>query len=223
MRRASEGTRDWGNGRAPGRRKTVIKEWDEAGARTAGADNSESTFPTGGETTRSSCRILGRCCCLARYRRNGQRCVSEAGWSLCILRLAEGKKPRQQLHPTLDLVTSTNPSPPDSSTLTTSLRRRPFLLFGAPFLAVVVLSSFALSSFTQTRYDYRDQKVTAMSKEEELGMRRDRRKVDVREEYYVRSFSSASFFHSSVLCPVLVLPCPPLLPLVTPPLSPRLY
>lgn len=26
-----------------------------------------------------------------------------------------------------------------------------------------------------------------MSKEEELGMRRDRRKVDVREEYYVRS------------------------------------
>ncbi|GAA5873024.1 hypothetical protein JCM8547_000009 [Rhodosporidiobolus lusitaniae] len=74
--------------------------------------------------------------------------------------------------------------PVNPSALTASLRRRPFLLFGLPFLTVLVGSSFALSSFTQTRYDYRDQKVTAMSKEEELGMRRDRRKVDVREEYY---------------------------------------
>ncbi|GAA6030698.1 hypothetical protein JCM8097_006277 [Rhodosporidiobolus ruineniae] len=74
--------------------------------------------------------------------------------------------------------------PINPSQLTTSLRRRPFLLFGAPFLLTVVLSSFALSSFTQTRYDYRDQKVQSMSKEEELGMRRDRRKIDVREEYF---------------------------------------
>ncbi|GAA5944011.1 hypothetical protein JCM10213_008970 [Rhodosporidiobolus nylandii] len=74
--------------------------------------------------------------------------------------------------------------PINPSALTLSLRRRPFLLFGAPFLTVLVLSSFALSSFTQTRYDYRDQKVQAVSKEEELGMRKDRRKVDVREEYY---------------------------------------
>lgn len=59
-------------------------------------------------------------------------------------------------------------------------------MFGLPFLATVVLSSFALSHFTQTRYDYRDHKVQTVSKEEELGMRKDRRKIDVREEYYVR-------------------------------------
>ncbi|GAA5833411.1 hypothetical protein JCM11251_003485 [Rhodosporidiobolus azoricus] len=74
--------------------------------------------------------------------------------------------------------------PLNPSALSSSLRRRPFLLFGGPFLLTVVLSSFALSSFTQTRYDYRNQKVTAMSKEEELGMRKDRRRVDVREEYF---------------------------------------
>ncbi|GAA6024520.1 hypothetical protein JCM10207_000405 [Rhodosporidiobolus poonsookiae] len=74
--------------------------------------------------------------------------------------------------------------PVNPSALTLSLRRSPFLLFGLPFLSVVVLSSFALSHFTQTRYDLRDQKVQAVSREEELGMRKDRRKIDVREEYY---------------------------------------
>ncbi len=68
-----------------------------------------------------------------------------------------------------------------------SLRRHPFTLFGLPFLSLIVLSSFALSGFTQTRYDYRDQKVQSVSKEDELGMRKDRRKIDVREEYWVRS------------------------------------
>ncbi|GAA5982029.1 hypothetical protein JCM11641_004302 [Rhodosporidiobolus odoratus] len=70
------------------------------------------------------------------------------------------------------------------SRLSLSLRRRPFLLFGLPFLSVLVLSSFALSSFTQTRYDYRSHKVQALTKEDELGMRKDRRRIDVREEYH---------------------------------------
>lgn len=76
---------------------------------------------------------------------------------------------------------------PRSSSLVLSLRRHPFTLFGLPFLSLIVLSSFALSGFTQTRYDYRDQKVQSVSKEDELGMRKDRRKIDVREEYWVRS------------------------------------
>ncbi|GAA5970414.1 hypothetical protein JCM11641_001702 [Rhodosporidiobolus odoratus] len=74
--------------------------------------------------------------------------------------------------------------PLSPSRLSLSLRRRPFLLFGLPFLSVLVLSSFALSSFTQTRYDYRSHKVQAVTKEDELGMRKDRRKIDVRAEYH---------------------------------------
>ncbi|GAA5964814.1 hypothetical protein JCM21900_001454 [Sporobolomyces salmonicolor] len=70
------------------------------------------------------------------------------------------------------------------SVFSVSLRRHPFAIFGAPFLATVVLASFALSSFTQTRYDLRDQKVQAVTKEEELGMKKGRKKFDVREEYY---------------------------------------
>lgn len=72
-----------------------------------------------------------------------------------------------------------------SSPLTSSLRRHPFTYFGLPFILVLVTSSFALSGFTQTRYDLRDQRVTAVTKEEELGMKKGRRKWDVREEYYV--------------------------------------
>lgn len=98
--------------------------------------------------------------------------------------------------PAPNSVPLTHSLPHGSSSLTLSLRRHPFTLFGLPFLSLVVLSSFALSGFTQTRYDYRDQKVTAVSKEDELGMRKDRRKIDVREEYWVRSSSWWSYCHS---------------------------
>ncbi|GAA5887153.1 hypothetical protein JCM6882_009465 [Rhodosporidiobolus microsporus] len=86
--------------------------------------------------------------------------------------------------------------PLNPSALTSSLRRQPFLLFGLPFLFTIVGASFALSSFTQTRYDYRDQKVQSVSKEEELGMRKDRRRVDVREEYF-RMQATGDLDHAS--------------------------
>ncbi|BEI80256.1 hypothetical protein CcaverHIS002_0107850 [Cutaneotrichosporon cavernicola] len=68
--------------------------------------------------------------------------------------------------------------------LLSAVRRRPFAFFGLPFLSLVVISSFALKTFTSTRYELNDQKVSAVSKEDELGMNKDRKKVDLREEYY---------------------------------------
>ncbi|PWN34711.1 FAD-dependent thiol oxidase [Meira miltonrushii] len=68
--------------------------------------------------------------------------------------------------------------------LTPQVRRHPVLMFGLPFVLTIVASSFGLSYMTQTRYDYNASKVRSMSKEEELGMRKDRRKIDIREEYY---------------------------------------
>ncbi|KAL1409815.1 Flavin-linked sulfhydryl oxidase of the mitochondrial IMS [Vanrija albida] len=70
------------------------------------------------------------------------------------------------------------------SALMSAVRRRPFALFGLPFLSIVVISSFALKTFTQTRYDLNDQKVQSVTKEDELGMSKERKKVDIREEYY---------------------------------------
>jgi cytochrome c oxidase assembly protein subunit 16 len=69
--------------------------------------------------------------------------------------------------------------------LVSAVRRRPFVFFGLPFLSLVVASSYALQAFTSTRYELNDQKVSAVSKEDELGMNKDRKKVDIREEYYV--------------------------------------
>ena len=65
------------------------------------------------------------------------------------------------------------------------MRKRPFLMFGLPFLSIMVASSFALQTFTQTRYDYHASKVQTMSWEEELGIKNNRKKIDLREEYYV--------------------------------------
>ncbi|RDA88380.1 hypothetical protein CP532_5566 [Ophiocordyceps camponoti-leonardi (nom. inval.)] len=63
------------------------------------------------------------------------------------------------------------------------IRKHPFLAFGLPFISVVVAGSFVLTQATAVRYERHDRKVRQMSKEEELGMRRGGRKVDMREEY----------------------------------------
>ncbi|KAK4701845.1 cytochrome c oxidase assembly protein subunit 16, partial [Phenoliferia sp. Uapishka_3] len=69
------------------------------------------------------------------------------------------------------------------SKLALTIRRHPFAFFGLPFVCTLVAGSFALSSLTQTRYDLRDEKVSAVTREAELGMKKGRRKFDVREEY----------------------------------------
>jgi len=63
-------------------------------------------------------------------------------------------------------------------------------MFGVPFLLLMVGASFGLQAFTQTRYDLHSQKVTQMSREQELGLNRNRKKFDVREEYFKLSAAS---------------------------------
>ena len=72
--------------------------------------------------------------------------------------------------------------------LAPKVRQRPLLFFGVPFLATMVAASFGLASLTQTRYDYNATKVQTISKEEELKMKKDRKRIDIREEYFVRSY-----------------------------------
>lgn len=43
-----------------------------------------------------------------------------------------------------------------------------------------------MSEFTQIRYDRRDEKVTMLDEEEALSIGQNKRKVDMKEEYYVR-------------------------------------
>lgn len=66
------------------------------------------------------------------------------------------------------------------------MSKRPFLMFGLPFLAVMVAGSFVLTPATAIRYERHDRRVRQMTRDEELNVRRAARKVDMREEYYVR-------------------------------------
>ncbi len=68
----------------------------------------------------------------------------------------------------------------------TMMAKRPFLLFGLPFMSVIVAASFVLTPATAIRYERHDRKVRQMTREEELGVGKQGRKVDIREEYYVR-------------------------------------
>lgn len=65
-----------------------------------------------------------------------------------------------------------------------ALAKRPFLLFGLPFISIIVAGSFVLTPATAIRYEKHDRKVRQMTKEEELGVGRQGRKVDIRDEYY---------------------------------------
>ncbi|KAG8922491.1 Cytochrome oxidase assembly, partial [Tulasnella sp. 408] len=85
-----------------------------------------------------------------------------------------------------------NPNAP-SNRVNAILRKYP-LLFGGPFIGIIVIASFGLSSFTQTRYDLQKQKTSVMSPEEEKRLESKRRPVDRREEYFV---STSAGPHSS--------------------------
>ncbi|KAK3902288.1 cytochrome c oxidase assembly protein COX16-domain-containing protein [Staphylotrichum tortipilum] len=64
------------------------------------------------------------------------------------------------------------------------LAKQPFLMFGLPFLTVIVAASFVLTPATAIRYERHDRKVRQLSREEELGVGKQGRRVDIREEYY---------------------------------------
>ncbi len=66
-----------------------------------------------------------------------------------------------------------------------AMAKHPFLLFGLPFLAVIIGGSFVLTPATAIRYERYDRKVRQLSKEEELGVGKAGRRVNMREEYYV--------------------------------------
>ena len=58
------------------------------------------------------------------------------------------------------------------------------MLFGLPFIATMVLGSFFLTPATALRYERHDRKVRQLTKDEELGIGKEKRKIDLREEYY---------------------------------------
>ncbi|KAI1436977.1 cytochrome c oxidase assembly protein COX16-domain-containing protein [Xylaria sp. CBS 124048] len=64
------------------------------------------------------------------------------------------------------------------------MAKRPFLLFGLPFMTVIVAGSFALTPATAIRYERHDRKVRQMTRDEELGINKGGRKVNMKDEYY---------------------------------------
>lgn len=69
----------------------------------------------------------------------------------------------------------------------TLMSKNPFLFFGLPFMAVIIGGSFVLTRATAIRYERQDRKVRQMTREEELGVGKSGRKVNIKDEYYVSS------------------------------------
>lgn len=82
------------------------------------------------------------------------------------------------------------------------LAKRPFLLFGLPFMAIIVAGSFVLTPATAIRYERHDRKVRQMTKEEELGVGKTGRKVDIKDEYYVGLVPATDYRHFLIVVPL---------------------
>ncbi|PNS15893.1 Cytochrome c oxidase assembly protein COX16, mitochondrial [Sphaceloma murrayae] len=76
------------------------------------------------------------------------------------------------------------PSSSSAVKMRAAVAKHPFLLFGLPFMATMVAGSFFLTPATALRYERHDNKVKQLSQEESLGIGANKRKVDLREEYY---------------------------------------
>jgi cytochrome c oxidase assembly protein subunit 16 len=66
-----------------------------------------------------------------------------------------------------------------------ALQKHPFALFGLPFLATIVIGSFMLTPATALRYERYDRKNQQVTQEEAMGLGQNRRKVNMKDEYYV--------------------------------------
>lgn len=64
------------------------------------------------------------------------------------------------------------------------VKKNSFLYFGLPMMLSIALGSVLLSNFTALRYERRDEKVKEMNEEDALSMINNRRKVDIKDEYY---------------------------------------
>ena len=80
-----------------------------------------------------------------------------------------------------------------------ALAKHPFALFGLPFIATMVLGSFFLTPATALRYERHDRKVRQLTKEEELGIGKEKRRIDMREEYYVRPPTCCRFLAATAM------------------------
>ncbi|KTW28024.1 hypothetical protein T552_01886 [Pneumocystis carinii B80] len=68
--------------------------------------------------------------------------------------------------------------------LNKTIHKYPFLLFGMPFITTILGGAYVLSISQQFRYDSRDQKIKQISEEQALGMKKNRRKINIKDEYY---------------------------------------
>ncbi|KAJ8124199.1 hypothetical protein ONZ43_g21 [Nemania bipapillata] len=64
------------------------------------------------------------------------------------------------------------------------MAKHPFLLFGLPFISIIVAGSFVLTPATAIRYERHDRKVRQLTRDEELGVGKGGRKVNIKDEYY---------------------------------------
>ncbi|KAI0534381.1 cytochrome c oxidase assembly protein COX16-domain-containing protein [Xylaria digitata] len=66
----------------------------------------------------------------------------------------------------------------------TMMAKHPFFFFGLPFMSIIIAGSFILTPATAIRYERHDRKVRQLTRDEELGVGKGGRKINIKDEYY---------------------------------------
>lgn len=118
--------------------------------------------------------------------------------SIIVFRLYHSQPTKMAIFPSRKFVSSSQ-SNTIASKYRALLARHPFALFGFPFIAVMLAGSFFLTPATALRYERHDRKVRQMTKGEELGIGKEKRRIDLKEEYYVSWGGDNGVWESGVL------------------------
>ncbi|KAG4300736.1 hypothetical protein PCANB_002971 [Pneumocystis canis] len=77
--------------------------------------------------------------------------------------------------------------------LNRAIQKHPFLLFGIPFITIILSGAYVLSIPQQLRYKCRDQKITQVLEEQTLGLKKNPRKINIKDEYYRLQINEMQF------------------------------
>ncbi|KAJ1918339.1 Cytochrome oxidase assembly [Mycoemilia scoparia] len=63
-------------------------------------------------------------------------------------------------------------------------QKYPFIFIGIPFFAAVIGGTYILVPMQETRYEIRDSRAKELKQDEQLKVKKARRKIDLQEEYW---------------------------------------
>ncbi|KAG5518578.1 hypothetical protein PMAC_002974 [Pneumocystis sp. 'macacae'] len=89
-------------------------------------------------------------------------------------------------------ISDTNKTSQKITQINKTIQKYPFL-FGIPFIMIILSGAYVLSISQQFRYECRDQKIKQILEKDILGIKKNQRKINIKDEYYKLQMNELQF------------------------------